>query len=129
MPHPLHPHFPYIPVLSPPPPLPAPPLHLQTYIDPDEIFQQHQKTCSLDEVFANGEWERQGGDHLVPARQSRSCCCGDGDGSGADPCRARLPAAGKSKQDLNRRTSSGNWIEDRVTWKEEMNYKKAMRYI
>jgi len=28
---------------------------LQTYVDPDEIFQQHQKTCSLDEVFANGE--------------------------------------------------------------------------
>ncbi len=30
---------------------------LQTYVDPDEIFQQHQKTCSLDEVFANGEGE------------------------------------------------------------------------
>lgn len=27
----------------------------QTKVDPDEIFQQHQKTCSLDEVFANGE--------------------------------------------------------------------------
>lgn len=37
--------------------------------------------------------------------------------------------SGKSKQDLTRRTSSGNWIEDRVTWKEEMSYKKAMGYI
>lgn len=37
--------------LTPIPFTPAP----QTYVDPDEIFQQHQKTCSLDEVFANGE--------------------------------------------------------------------------
>ena len=34
-----------------------------------------------------------------------------------------------SKKDFNRRSSSGNWIEDRVTWKEEMSYKKAMGYI
>ena len=27
-------------------------LLLQTRVDPDAIFQQHQKTCSLDEVFA-----------------------------------------------------------------------------
>ena len=33
------------------------------------------------------------------------------------------------RKDLNRRTSSGNWIEDRVTWKEELNYKKAMGYL
>ena len=33
------------------------------------------------------------------------------------------------KKDLHRRTSSGNWIEDRVTWKEELNYKKAMGYM
>ena len=38
-------------------------------------------------------------------------------------------ATGASKKDLNRRTSSGNWIEDRVTWKEELNYKKAMGYL
>ena len=37
--------------------------------------------------------------------------------------------AGPSKKDLNRRTSSGNWIEDRVTWKEELSYKKAMGYL
>lgn len=61
----------------------------QTYVDPDEIFQQHQKTCSLDEVFANG----------------------------------------KSKQDLSRRTSSGNWIDDRVTWREELAYKRSMGYL
>jgi hypothetical protein len=61
----------------------------QTYVDPDEIFQQHQKTCSLDEVFANG----------------------------------------KSKQDLTRRTSSGNWIDDRVTWREELAYKRSMGYL
>ena len=33
------------------------------------------------------------------------------------------------KPDYNRRTSSGNWIDDRVTWKEELNYKKAMGYM
>ena len=39
----------------------------------------------------------------------------------------RCPRADKGgKKDLNRRTSSGNWIDDRVTWKEELNYKKAM---
>jgi hypothetical protein len=35
----------------------------------------------------------------------------------------------KQKKDLSRRSSSGNWIEDRVTWKEELNYKKAMGYV
>ncbi|KAK9819775.1 hypothetical protein WJX72_002212 [[Myrmecia] bisecta] len=65
----------------------------QLAVDPDEIFQQHAKTCSLDEVFGSLERERPG------------------------------------KKDLSRRTSSSNWIEDRVTWKEEMNYKKAMGYL
>jgi hypothetical protein len=36
---------------------------------------------------------------------------------------------GGRKKDLNRRGSSGNWIEDRVTWKEEMAYKRAMGYL
>lgn len=61
----------------------------QMYVDPDEVFQQHAKTCSLDEVFASNE----------------------------------------KTTDFNRRSSSGNWLEDRVTWKEEMSYKKAMGYI
>lgn len=66
-------------------------LAAQMYVDPDEVFQQHAKTCSLDQVFG-------------------SC---------------RKPG----KQNFDRRSSSGNWIEDRVTWKEEMGYKKAMGYI
>ena len=41
----------------------------------------------------------------------------------ADPMRSR---AGK---DYSRRTSSGNWIEDRVTAKEQIMYKKAMGYL
>lgn len=44
-------------------------------------------------------------------------------------CLVCAAAPGASKKDLNRRTSSGNWIEDRVTWKEELNYKKAMGYL
>ncbi len=39
------------------------------------------------------------------------------------------PSDKHPRKDLNRRTSSGNWIEDRVTWKEELNYKKAMGYL
>lgn len=66
-------------------------LAAQMYVDPDEVFQQHAKTCSLDQVFANS---RKNG-----------------------------------KRDFNKRNSSGNWIEDRVTWKEELGYKKAMGYI
>lgn len=66
-------------------------LMAQMYIDPDEVFQQHANTCSLDEVFAS--------------------------------CRRSV------HQDFNKRSSSGNWIEDRVTWKEELSYKKAMGYI
>ena len=43
------------------------------------------------------------------------------------PPRSENPKPGK--RDLSRRSSSGNWIEDRVTWKEELNYKRAMRYL
>ena len=42
-------------------------------------------------------------------------------------CSAGKP--GRQKADFSRRTSSGNWINDRVTWKEELSYKKAMGYI
>ena len=47
---------------------------------------------------------------------SKHCCAAEADRNG-------------KKKDLSRRTSSGNWIEDRVTWKEELNYKKAMGYV
>ena len=57
-----------------------------------------------------------GGTIMILLSESMSeCCCAD-------------PAIKKVK-DFSRRTSSGNWINDRVTWKEELNYKKAMGYI
>ena len=68
-------------------------LTAQQYTDPDEIFMQHQKTCSLDAVFA-----------------------------GCDK-------SGKKAATFSRRGSSGNWIQDRISWKEELNYKRAMGYI
>ena len=68
-------------------------LTAQQYTDPDEIFMQHQKTCSLDAVFA-----------------------------GCDK-------SGKKAAAFSRRGSSGNWIQDRISWKEELNYKRAMGYI
>lgn len=33
------------------------------------------------------------------------------------------------KYSYSKRGSSCNWIEDRVTWKEELQYKKAMGYL
>ena len=69
-------------------------LTAQQYTDPDEIFMQHQKTCSLDAVFAGSS-----------------------------------KAGKKGDQSFNRRGSSGNWIQDRISWKEELNYKRAMGYI
>jgi hypothetical protein len=56
-------------------------------VDPDEIFVNPSKTCSLDAVFATR-------------------------------------ASSKS-----RRSSSGNWFHDRLTWKEEVSYKREMGFI
>ncbi|KFM23229.1 hypothetical protein F751_3420 [Auxenochlorella protothecoides] len=61
----------------------------KTHLDPDLIFQQQHKTCSLDEVFDTSK---------------------------------------SSGRNLNRRTSTGNWAGDRLTWQEEMRYKKAMGF-
>lgn len=44
-------------------------------------------------------------------------------------CNSCAEDKNNKKKDLHRRTSSGNWIEDRVTWKEELSYKKAMGYV
>jgi hypothetical protein len=65
----------------------APCLYRQAKVDPDEIFVNPSKTCSLDAVF-----------------QTR--------------------ASSKS-----RRSSSGNWFHDRLTWKEEVSYKREMGFI
>lgn len=41
----------------------------------------------------------------------------------------RVPACAAARErDLSRRTSTGNWLEDRVTWHEEKAYRKAMGY-
>ena len=64
----------------------APCLYRQAKVDPDAIFVNTSKTCSLDAVFADG----------------------------------------KKK---NRRSSSGNWFHDRLTWKEEVSYKNEMGFV
>lgn len=111
------------------------------YTDPDEIFQQHAKSCTLSEVFAHTGrqaalfWLQQRGGMCRPAAGH----CREGGTVHAavqeapaphssPPLNRTLPLSADKpgKQDLNRRTSSGNWIDDRVTWKEELNYKKAM---
>ena len=65
----------------------APCLYRQAKVDPDEIFVNPSKTCSLDAVFSTR-------------------------------------ASSKS-----RRSSSGNWFHDRLTWKEEVSYKREMGFI
>jgi|AntRauMFilla1563_2_1112583.scaffolds.fasta_scaffold334287_1 hypothetical protein len=59
------------------------------------------KTCSLEEVFA------------IPRQRK------------VDPA----PPNAKGGRNLSKRNSSGNWMEDRLTWKEEMKYKMGMGYI
>ena len=104
-------------------------------IDPDEVFQQHKKTCSLDEVFNKAgmrraqliSWVRLcllGCCHGVLHHQRAfhaAMCWAEG--------HARHRADAEKPRDFSRRTSSGNWIQDRVTWKEELSYKRAMGYI
>ena len=68
-------------------------------MDPDEIFKWEGKTCSLEEVFARG------GSRKLEEPQH------------------------PNKRNLSKRNSSGNWGEDRLTWKEEMKYKMGMGYI
>lgn len=46
----------------------------------------------------------------------------------AAPPRAQA-AKQLKKRDWQRRGSSGNWIADRITWKEEVAYKQAMGYL
>lgn len=33
------------------------------------------------------------------------------------------------KRELGQRTSSGDWSRDKLTWGEEVSYKKAMGYV
>ena len=60
----------------------------QASVDPDEIFQNTTKTCSLGAVFTS---------HM-----ERTC---------------------------SRRSSSGDWFSDRLTWREELTYKKDMGFL
>lgn len=66
----------------------APCLYRQAKVDPDEIFVNPSKTCSLDLVFTNIKNKKNG-----------------------------------------RRSSSGNWFHDRLTWKEEVSYKREMGFV
>lgn len=66
----------------------VPLLTKQATLDPDEIFRNPSKTCSLDAVFA----------------------------------------ITKEKKD-GRRSSSGNWFDDRLTWREELTYKRNMGFV
>lgn len=87
-------------------------LRAQSKTDPDEIFHPTAKTVNLQEIFGAEKRAR-----VSVVRRGH--------------IRATAPAKdGKPpKYSYSKRGSSCNWIEDRVTWKEELNYKKAMGYL
>jgi hypothetical protein len=78
-------------------------------------------TCFLNLFSVGLQVQKQFGTCVIPTRRLPACLP------------ACLPAApivfaGKSKQDLKRRASTGNWIADHVTFKEVMEYKEEMGY-
>eukprot|EP00775_Hariotina_reticulata_P010316 gene10316-10474_t len=71
----------------------------QQHKDPDTIFGQRQTTCDLGELFAD-----------VP----------------------QVPAAAHHRhkvRKLGQRSSSADWSQDRLTWQEEISYKKSLGYL
>eukprot|EP00877_Chromochloris_zofingiensis_P004084 jgi/Chrzof1/13677/Cz08g07210.t1 len=74
-------------------------LKKQQYVDPDKIFKAKNNTCALDDVFVDSE-----------------------------PAPANVVAKGR-KRDFNKRGSSGDWTNDKITWQEEITYKKSMGYL
>ena len=39
------------------------------------------------------------------------------------------PVKASKRRDWRKRGSSGNWIADRLTWQEEIGYKKVMGFV
>ncbi|WIA43260.1 hypothetical protein OEZ86_009763 [Tetradesmus obliquus] len=74
-------------------------LKQQQATDPDSIFGARQTTCDLGDMFAD-----------VP---------------GAGP----QPQQRHKVRKLGQRTSSADWSQDRLTWQEEINYKKQCGYL
>jgi hypothetical protein len=64
--------------------------------------------------FANGI------NHVTPSASHFSAC--------AELLPQAQPARPR-KRELHQRTSSGDWSRDKVTWSEEISYKKAMGYV
>ncbi len=42
---------------------------------------------------------------------------------------AAAAARAQNKRALHKRTSSGDWSQDRLTWQEQVGYKKAMGFL
>lgn len=93
----------------------------QSKVDPDEIFHPTAKTVNLQEIFG----EKRTYCSCVYMLSYHVHAPFDVHASHTAP-----PKDGKPpKYTYNKRGSSCNWIEDRVTWKEELAYKKAMGYL
>jgi hypothetical protein len=82
-----------------------PALQAQARVDPDAIFSGRASTCNLVEVFAG----------MPPPPPP-------------DPAKASSSRVHK-KHDYTKRGSSGNWMSDRITLAEDVQYKKAMGYM
>eukprot|EP00798_Chlamydomonas_sp_ICE-L_P006037 gene6037-2648_t len=86
-----------------------PQLKRQTNIDPDKLFDNKQKTCILEDIF-------------------KEACILEDIFKGMPPA-PPTNANGHARRDWRKRGSSGNWIADRITWQEEIAYKRSMGYI
>ena len=74
-------------------------------VDPDRVFGSKLRTCVLEDIFTAGA------------------------GAAAKAAAVAPPThKSHSKRDWHKRGSSGNWIADRITWQEEMGYKRVMGF-
>ena len=105
----------------------VPILRAQETVDPDTVFQAGgRRFNTLDEIFADvANWGSLPGapGHAAAAAAAAAM------GSGGGPAAAAAPAPPPARlETFARRTSSGDWVADRVTREELAAYKRAMRY-
>jgi hypothetical protein len=133
-------------------------LRRQQHVDPDKVFGAKATSCPLDDIFKGfgapggarplcaGRSRAAGRPAGWPPRAAAAGLLALPGVRGPAPHRARVPGPapppGKRaelppgaqpprprKRELHQRTSSGDWSRDKVTWSEEISYKKAMGYV
>jgi hypothetical protein len=104
----------------------------QRHKDPDAIFGATRNTCDLTDMFKGGwgsDWSLRWSGVLqahVPLRLCLSATTPLPD----VPAGSLQPQQQRTKmRKLGERTSSAEWSQDRLTWQEEITYKKELGYL